>query len=93
MDAVAIIPNFDSDEWKRVEGEHVKRALRLKFDQHQNMLATLRDTGDAVIAYCNYYDKEWGTGISIDDVELKNTSAWPGKNRLGRMLMEIRSGF
>lgn len=42
---------------------------------------------------CSRSDKIWGNGISIHDEGWKNVRNWTGKNKLGRILMELRREF
>ena len=83
-------PEFDSDLWEKTCYTIVKRGVKAKFAQNEDILATLLDTKGALLAECSPYDKKWGIGIDIDDENRFDIKKWKGKNLLGRILMEVR---
>ncbi len=42
---------FDSDMWDKISKQVVKRGVRAKFEQNEELLEVLLATGDAVLAY------------------------------------------
>jgi ribA/ribD-fused uncharacterized protein len=69
-------------EWSRTKVDRMRRVLRAKFTQHEDLKALLLSTGSARIVEAgrtdNAVNREWG------EVNGK------GMNRLGILLMEIR---
>ena len=83
-------PEFNSELWERTCKTIVKRGIKAKFLQNNELLDTLLDTGNKVLAECSPFDKKWGIGIDIGDADRFDPSSWKGSNLLGRILMEIR---
>jgi ribA/ribD-fused uncharacterized protein len=90
VDAAKKIDGYGGVEWKKMENKYMRRCLVLKFHQHPKLMAALKKTGTAVIANCNSYDREWGTGTTLTDSRTSDMKTWPGQNKLGRLLMKIR---
>lgn len=83
------IQNFDWKDWARVEEKHVRVGLSAKLEQHPKIMEALKKTAGVIIAYCTIFDREWGTGISVDSEKITDMRTW-GENRLGRLLCEYR---
>ena len=83
-------PEFDSELWEKTCVAIVKRGVKAKFAQNKDILKTLLNTGNALLAECSPYDKKWGIGIDINDPQRFVIANWRGKNLLGRILMEVR---
>ena len=66
-------------DWESVKDTVMLDALRAKFTQHADLKATLLGTGDAVLVEHTENDSYWGDG-----------GDGSGKNRLGRLLMQLR---
>ena len=66
-------------DWEGVKEAVMLAALRAKFAQHADLKATLLGTGDAVLVEHTARDAYWGDG-----------GDGSGKNRLGRLLMQLR---
>lgn len=66
-------------DWESVKVEVMRRAVRAKFTQHEDIYRILLSTGDARIVEHTENDSYWGDG-----------GDGSGKNMLGRILMEIR---
>lgn len=67
-------------DWESVKVSVMTEAMRAKFTQHDELLATLLGTGDAKIVEHTENDDYWGDG-----------GDGSGKNMLGQILMRIRS--
>lgn len=85
--------NFDDKLWTRISSTIVKRAVRAKFEQNPELLNKLLSTGNAVLAECSPFDTIWGIGLAPNDSRICITSEWKGKNKLGRILMNLRDEF
>ncbi len=83
-------PEFNSEVWNKTCYAIVKRGIRAKFEQNDDLLNKLLDTYEKTLAECSLKDTKWGIGIAIDDLKRYNTIYWNGKNYLGRILMEVR---
>lgn len=67
-------------DWESVKERVMMDALRAKFTQHEELTAILLGTGDAVLVEHTANDDYWGDG-----------GDGRGKNRLGVLLMRLRS--
>lgn len=81
---------FDSELWEKTCQTVVKRGVKAKFSQNEDILKILLGTGNALLAECSPYDKKWGIGIDIKDPDRLVIAKWKGRNLLGRILMEVR---
>lgn len=67
-------------DWDTVKDQVMYEIVLAKFQQHDDLRATLLATGDEIIAETSPYDNYWGLG-----------SDGTGQNKLGRILMQVRS--
>jgi ribA/ribD-fused uncharacterized protein len=67
-------------DWESVKDRVMLEALRAKFTQHEDLKEALLGTGDAVLVEHTANDSYWGDG-----------GDGSGKNRLGRLLMQLRA--
>lgn len=67
-------------DWDTVKDGVMMTALRAKFTQHPELRELLLDTGDAVLIEHTNNDRYWADG-----------GDGTGRNRLGDLLMELRS--
>jgi ribA/ribD-fused uncharacterized protein len=84
------VKGFKEDEWNEKRDDLMRIALKAKFMQHPDLRAKLLSTGDRPIGEANARDKYWSIGTGADTSKAKIPSKWPGKNRLGQLLMELR---
>ena len=66
-------------DWESVKDQIMLEAVRAKFSQHDDLKAILLGTGDAKLVEHTERDSYWGDG-----------GDGSGKNRLGRILMQVR---
>ncbi len=66
-------------DWEAVKDDVMRQAVRAKFSQHADLRALLLGTDDAELIEHTANDSYWGDG-----------GDGSGRNRLGRILMEIR---
>ncbi len=66
-------------DWESVKDDVMRRAVKAKFEQHEDIREILLKTGDAEIIENAPGDYYWGIGSRGD-----------GKNMLGIILMEVR---
>lgn len=69
-------------DWEQVKEDVMRDALKTKFTQHPQLKKKLIETGDKEIIEDSPYDTYWGIGKD-----------GTGKNRLGHLLMELRTEF
>ncbi|HMP82120.1 MAG TPA: NADAR family protein [Verrucomicrobiota bacterium] len=67
-------------DWESVKDNVMRQALRAKFTQHDELRTLLLNTGDAKLIEHTANDSYWGDG-----------GDGTGKNRLGILLMELRT--
>src|SRR3974390_1790379 len=67
-------------DWETVKDEIMREVLRAKFAQHASLRSLLLSTGDAEIVEHTTNDRYWADG-----------GDGSGRNRLGQLLMELRS--
>jgi len=71
---------------------NMRMVLKLKLEQHPELKAQLKATGDATIiedcsARANHSGLFWGAAMDYD------TAKWRGQNTLGLLWMELRAGL
>ncbi len=66
-------------DWQAVKDDVMREAVRAKFSQHPDIRAVLLGTGQEVLVEAARNDSYWGYGPDGQ-----------GKNRLGKVLMEVR---
>lgn len=69
-------------DWDTEKIEAMRRAIREKFDQHDDLRAMLLGTGNATLIEDSQSDYYWGIG-----------ETGTGKNMLGILLMELRETY
>jgi N-glycosidase YbiA len=69
-------------DWEAVKDDVMRRAVRRKFEAHEDIRAILLATGDELIVEKAPKDYYWGCGADGS-----------GKNRLGQLLMEVRASL
>ena len=67
-------------DWESVKDREMLEAVRAKFTQHDDLRDILLGTGDAKLVEHTVNDSYWGDG-----------GDGSGKNRLGQILMQVRS--
>lgn len=79
------------DLWDTCQMETMKEGLMLKFTQNPELGEFLVRTGDANLGECSQYDTRWGTGMKITDPNAFKPDVWSGRNKLGKLLMDVRT--
>ena len=86
------VSGFKDDVWTPEKKEGImKQIVRAKFTQNLELRKKLVDSGDKILANADARDKFWGVGTSATTAIAKDPSKWKGENRLGKMLMELRT--
>ena len=81
---------FDDTAWDNVRYDILKAGLRAKFTQNEDLKHKLLSTGQSILAEASPYDSIFGIGLAADVACDISPSEWPGRNLLGKALMEIR---
>ena len=84
------VKGFDEEAWNEKKDSVMRTAVKAKLMQHPDILKKLRDTGTRPIAEADPRGKYWGIGTSAETSKAKDPSRWPGQNKLGKILMELR---
>ena len=84
------VKNFDEEVWNNNKKALVKKGLKEKFKQNNNLKEILIATDNSIIAEASQYDKVWGIGIGINHKNINIPSKWKGSNLLGIILTELR---
>ena len=84
------VKNFDQSIWDSEKYDIMKTGLNYKFRQNKNLKKKLLETGDKTLYEASKFDKVWGIGITLEEVKKIEENNFPGKNLLGKALMEIR---
>ena len=85
------VKDFKKEEWESKKDEIMKAGLKAKFTQHPELRKKLLDTGTRPLAEANPRDKYWGIGTSSDTSKATDPNKWPGANKMGKLLGELRS--
>lgn len=84
------VKKFDSEVFDQNKYQFMVEVLIEKFSQNPELLKFLLDTNDSILVEASPKDEIWGIGIGVDHVDFLNPDKWPGKNLLGKALMEVR---
>jgi len=84
------VRGFDQAIWDQKADELVKIGLREKFLQNPRMLQWLVSTEGKQLAEASPYDKIWGIGLKANHPDAVTPEKWPGQNRLGKTLEQLR---
>ena len=85
------VKGFVKEEWDAKKDGIMKTAIKAKFIQHPDLKTKLLETGTRPIGEASARDKYWGIGTSAETSKANDPSKWPGKNVLGKQLMELRT--
>jgi ribA/ribD-fused uncharacterized protein len=80
----------NSVEWKREQEKVMETGCAAKFEQNAHLLNFLLQTEQKTLIEARADDKFWGAGLKHTDPKLVAEKV-PGKNKLGKILMKIRS--
>ena len=87
------VKDFKEEEWNAKKDEVMQTAVRAKFTQHPELRKKLLETENRPIGEADPRDKYWGIGTGADTSKAKKPDQWPGKNRLGVILTELRESL
>lgn len=82
---------FDGATWEANRYKILKEGVMAKFSQNEALKKELLATGNCIIAEASPYDSIYGIKLSADDARDIPPEQWPGRNLLGKVLMEVRA--
>ncbi len=68
----------------------MKEGLLCKFQQNRSLKSALASTKNKQLIEASPTDKFWGAGLPLHHPKLADPTQWPGKNKLGALLVEVR---
>ena len=80
----------DGEKWNDKKEKVMKDIVKVKFTQNEKIKASLIETRDMVLCE-GTGDRYWGCGIPISKSSQIDSTKLPGKNKLGKILMEVRN--
>lgn len=84
------IQNFDAVEWSRIAPEFMLQGVKEKFLQSSALRKQLLETKGKILAEATEFDTYWATGLNIEDPANGDMENWPGRNMLGKIIMQVR---
>jgi ribA/ribD-fused uncharacterized protein len=87
------VKNFVTEVWESKRDLIMETGVRAKFVQHPELRKELLATEDKLIGEADPRNTYWGIGTSMDLEKAKSPSKWRGQNKLGKILMTLRSDF
>ena len=82
---------FDAATWDKVRYKVLLAGVRAKFSQNEELKKKLLATGNAILAEASPYDDIFGIKLDAHSAATVPCEQWPGKNLLGKALMEVRA--
>ena len=86
------VRDFKDHIWTNEAEKVTIEGCMAKFNQNQDLLRALMETNNKELAEAST-DRFWGIGLALNDPNVFNTSAWSGRNTLGKVLMQVREQF
>ncbi|KAM0145952.1 hypothetical protein ACHAQE_010990 [Botrytis cinerea] len=86
------ILNFDKTKWNEILSSVKANALYYKYRHNNSWKQDLVNTGNRLIVDARD-DVAWGSGLTKPQTLKNKICEWPGENKLGHELMEIRLYF
>lgn len=87
------VSGYDEAKWRESAEALLLPGLLAKFEQNPAMAAELLATGRRTIVETSPWDNHWGAGISSTDARVCIPAEWPGKNRMGALLEQVRAAL
>jgi ribA/ribD-fused uncharacterized protein len=85
------VEKYDEKVWDTKKDDVMRSIVRAKFRSNPTIREALLATGDRVLAEADPREKYWSIGTSADTEKAKNPKKWPGQNKLGQLLMDVRT--
>jgi ribA/ribD-fused uncharacterized protein len=78
-------------QWYNEAEGIVLKGLLCKFKQHPSLASALMKTKGSELVLCSSEEAYWGNGLDRADARKVSKRRWPGQNKLGALLMHVRS--
>ncbi|MBQ2086400.1 MAG: NADAR family protein [Oscillospiraceae bacterium] len=85
------VKNYDDAVWSAIRPQIVRRGVRAKFQQNEDLRKILLETGDRILVEASPYDDLWGIKMAAGNAQIEDPSNWKGQNLLGKVLMKVRA--
>ena len=79
--------------WEANKDTVMYNALAAKFQTNDYLCETLVGTDERVLIEASPSDNYWGCGVGLKTDDFLTREAYPGRNRLGELLMKLRSSI
>ena len=83
------IPDEFCKQWEENSVEVMQEIITAKIHQVPEFKDYLLKTGKAYLAEATF-DKFWASGLSVENTAKVNPDYFPGSNKLGQLLMDLR---
>ena len=78
-------------QWDQKKLQVMKAAVTAKFMQNDKVRQYLLATASKHLGEASPYDRFWGTGVGLRSDSATDQNQWPGHNKLGELLMQLRA--
>lgn len=85
------VENWNPTLWNKHAEAICFQGNLLKFKQNSRLAHWLNKTDELRLVNANPYDCVWGIGLEMEDKRVLDPRAWRGQNRLGTVLMRVRT--
>lgn len=89
----SLVQPYVEEVWNQHRFDVLHQGLRAKFSQSPELQSWLWGTGSAVLAEASPSDTLYGIGLRCDHADAERPERWPGANRLGFALMDVRDNY
>jgi ribA/ribD-fused uncharacterized protein len=87
------VKGFEKEVWDAKKDGFMQTGIKAKFVQHPELRKQLQDTEGRMIGEANARNTYWGIGTSMSSEKSKHPEKWRGQNRIGKILMDLRTEF
>ncbi|KAF7599055.1 MAG: GTP cyclohydrolase [Candidatus Dactylopiibacterium carminicum] len=87
------VRGFDAAHWNACCEKLAFVGLLEKFRQNPALKAELLASGERLLAEASPDDRIWGIGLEEADPRALDSTQWQGENRLGKILMQVRTNL
>jgi ribA/ribD-fused uncharacterized protein len=87
------VKGFEKEVWDAKKDGYMQTGIKAKFVQHPELRKQLLETDKKIIGDANARNTYWGIGTSVSSEKAKHPSKWRGQNRIGKILMDLRTEF
>eukprot|EP00931_Biecheleriopsis_adriatica_P049339 TRINITY_DN28540_c0_g1_i1.p1 TRINITY_DN28540_c0_g1~~TRINITY_DN28540_c0_g1_i1.p1 ORF type:complete len:193 (-),score=48.56 TRINITY_DN28540_c0_g1_i1:401-979(-) len=89
--AKGTLTGFDQAVWDQECYGIVLKGNMAKYSQNLDLQDALLMTGEKQLVEASPQDSIWGIGLGMADAQATSSAKWPGKNLLGKVLMDVRT--